>query len=469
MPPGLAYRQSRRAQTVAEWTRLKAEMDAWFARGRDTDFRKRHGRQLRLLETTLQGALDFLRKKIEGITLTQPTWDFYRACRQHEERLLWVRALWQYFMPKFDQREDARFKSLLSAADEVVWASYAPAFEKLGQKPPPPPLPYIEPHFTPRAIPLDQPPAELKQVDADFLKGFLERLPIAVIGLPPACVTAPWWLAHIAHEAGHHLQHELNLVVPFGKALANASGGNGAALPPGLAGSWSSWGEEIFADAHALLTIGPSAPRALADVELSSPELTASRPKYPATVVRLGWQRLALSRWNLDNEALGSEMDEKLRELTQAGQLPGPTATAWSNIQRLADVVLAQRLPVDGGLTIEELNEWDAVPYEANAGIAQYANSMRSGTILGEAQNTRTIRHLVAAGVKGWAGTLEVEDPATREEEQKLLAAALVANLNQHGPPGDRATRAAEPVQEEAFGEELGELLFEQAPAEMQP
>jgi hypothetical protein len=468
MLPGLAYRQSRRAQTLDGWIRLKQEMDDWFATNRDPEFSKRHGRQLRLLEKTISGALDFLRAKIEEISLTLSTSDFYRSCRQHELRLLWVRALWQYFKPKFDQREDAAFQRLLRAADEVVWACYAPAFEKLGQTPPPPPLPYIEPLFTPRAIPLDEPPAELKLVDAEFLKAFLDRLPIAVIGLPPACLSAPWWLAHIAHEAGHHLQHELSLVVPFGKALAQSDDEGAKPLPAGLAGSWALWGEEIFADAHAFLTIGPAASRALADVELSSSEMTVSRGKYPATVVRLNWQRLALDKWNLGDEALGSEMNAKLCELTQPGRLPPATATAWDKGQRLADTVLGQKLPLGDGLTIAELDDWEAEAYEANAEITEYASSLRRGDTLGKAKSTVTIRHLVAAGVRGWGGTLEVEHLPTREQEQKWLADALIENLIQHAPPGDRAAREATPV-EGRLGEELGALLLESVPTAIQP
>jgi hypothetical protein len=79
-----------------------------------------------------------------------------------------------------------------------------------------------------------------------------------------------------------------------------------------------------------------------------------------------------------------------------------------------------------------------------------------------------TIRHLVAAGVRGWAGTLEVEDSPTREQEQKLLAAALIENLIQHAPPGDRATREATP-DEDRLGAELGALLFESVPTAIKP
>jgi hypothetical protein len=42
-------------------------------------------------------------------------------------------------------KDDVR--DLMNAADEVVWALYAAAFDNLGEKVPPPPLPYLEPLF----------------------------------------------------------------------------------------------------------------------------------------------------------------------------------------------------------------------------------------------------------------------------------------------------------------------------------
>ena len=468
MIPQLAHRRSRLAQTLAEWKRLNDEIAAWFAKKREPGFQKRHGRQLMLLKTTLIGALETLRSAIENIPLAQPMPDFYRACRGHELRLLWVRALWSYFLPKFEQREDPGLQRLLEAADEVVWACYAPIFERLGQTPPPPPLPYVEPQFSARAIPLDEPPPELRGIDAEFLTAFLSRLPIAVIGLPPACVSAPWWLAHVAHEAGHHVQHELNLVEPFGKAISDAARNGPDPLDKDLADRWTLWGEEIFADAHAFLHIGPSAPRALADVELSATTLTKNSPRYPAALVRFDWQVRALEKWKIANEALGSAMDEKLTELAQSGQLPADTVAAFGQTQRLADTVLAQKLQVDGELTMEQLSEWDAAPYETGGDVDNYAASLRNGVRLGEAQNTVNIRHLVAAGVVAWAGTLEVDDDAMREQEQKQLAETLVENLIQHSPPGDRATRAAAPI-EVGAGKELGELLLARLPQELKP
>lgn len=122
MIPGLGQRRSRVAQTLAEWKRLNEEIEAWFAKKRAPGFQKRHGRQLTLLKATLKGALETLRSGVQDIPVAQPMSAFYRACREHELRILWVRALWSYFLPKFEQREDPALQHLLEAADEVVCA-----------------------------------------------------------------------------------------------------------------------------------------------------------------------------------------------------------------------------------------------------------------------------------------------------------------------------------------------------------
>lgn len=468
MTTEIACRRSRLAQTRAELDRLKSELTRWFAEKRDPVFCQRHGRQLKLLSATLTDALAWLRQQVDRLSLAQPTTDFYRACRAYELRLLWVRALWQYFRPKFEQREDNALKRLLAAADEVVWACYAPAFETLGQLPPPAPLPYVEPQFTPRAIPLDEPPPELKVVDADFLKTFLARLPIAVVGVPSSCVSAPWWLAHAAHEVGHHVQHELKLVTPFELALKQAAEAGPVPLDQELTDHWVLWGQEIFADAYGLLCLGSFAPRALAEVELSAASLTKNSTKYPAAMVRLEWQRRALHDLAVPtDDLLGPVMEEEFR--TQTPQLPTATAAAFGQAQRLAEFVTRQPLSSPGcQMKLPELAGWEAKPFQAGGDVADYAQQLCDGQSLAEARNTVTIRHLLAAGVKAWVDTLAASDDATREREQAQLALALVDNLIAHSPPGDRAVRAAAPV-EASLGRELGELLLARAAGELEP
>ena len=81
-------------------------------------------------------------------------------------------------------------------------------------------LPYIEPEYSPMAIPRDDPPPDLAPEADSVLAAFLGKLPVPLISLPPLCVTDPWWLILVAHEVGHHLQFDLcggwTLVGTFG-------------------------------------------------------------------------------------------------------------------------------------------------------------------------------------------------------------------------------------------------------------
>ena len=206
-----------------------------------------------------------------------------------------------------------------------------------------PPLPYLEPRFTPRAIPRDEPPPELKsEVDNEFRQAILAMLPAAMISLPPACVTAPWWLAQVAHETGHHLQHELGLLAPFQQALQSAAA---AHLPAGaaedLAAKWLLWNQEIFADLHSILCLGPAAPCSLSEAELTSDSIVDGYGPYPATVVRLELMRQGLRHLKLsDADALGEAMAERFDETSK--HLPATTADVFKMARPTACAALLQ-------------------------------------------------------------------------------------------------------------------------------
>src|SRR5204863_117964 len=76
-------------------------------------------------------------------------------------RLAVVERVFQYFAGKLDQRDGA-LGALLDAADEITYSLYVQAFRGAGLAEPPPPLAYVEPAFSPRALPRDEPPAELR-------------------------------------------------------------------------------------------------------------------------------------------------------------------------------------------------------------------------------------------------------------------------------------------------------------------
>src|SRR5208283_1301941 len=68
--------------------------------------------------------------------------------------------------------------------DEVVWSCWATPFAVAGDAVAAAPLPYLEPFYTPRAIPRTRPPQDFKRAD-ELLRSALATLPVPLVGLPP--------------------------------------------------------------------------------------------------------------------------------------------------------------------------------------------------------------------------------------------------------------------------------------------
>ncbi|MGH2535941.1 MAG: hypothetical protein ACRDHL_00935, partial [Candidatus Promineifilaceae bacterium] len=289
-------RQIRVEQSFSAVERLRNEFSAWLGRRAQADAKGQYQTQLAALETLVCQALADIETDA-GRLLEQALalGEHYAACRLLENRALWVRrVLWGYFGDKFDQRDGlAEVRQTLETADDVVWSCYeearrqAAALDSRFAARRPIPLAYIEPYFSPTARPRDQPPAALleRRVGQEFLLQYLPQLPIPLVSLPPQCLAEPWWLIYLAHEAGHHIQHDLELVLPFSQQLmALAAGGPS----PADAGLWASWGQEIFADLFAVHMVGAAAVWALAELELQpNGGMALRKESYPSPAARL--------------------------------------------------------------------------------------------------------------------------------------------------------------------------------------
>src|SRR5262249_45617822 len=145
-----------------------------------------------------------------------------------ERRLALIDRLFGFFRHKLDQRDDEPLCAALDAADEVIRSLYVQPFRAAGLAEPAAPLAYVEPAFSPRAIPRDEPPTELR-TDDDVLRAALARLPVGVVGLPPWFEEGPWTLVVLAHEVGHHVHFDLApgyaLVKRVGEVLKQAAEG----------------------------------------------------------------------------------------------------------------------------------------------------------------------------------------------------------------------------------------------------
>lgn len=423
--------RARRRQSERECEKLKDELTHW----RDCllalpGFEEKHGRQLHALMQTLLDAVQTItqRSVLVPVTSANPT---YRLCRQIDQCVFWVRSIWAYYRAKFDQRLAAD-PAALGAADEIVWACHAEAYERLTIAVPCMPLAFFEPRLSPRAILPIEPPSELRLMEADFLREFTRQLPLAVIGLPESCRNAPWNLAFAAHEVGHQVQNALGAVGAFRLALRSAAAGFGDQV----ADDWARWSEEIFADAYSLICLGPPATRLLAEVELEADSLGRPTNAYPSPLLRIRWQQAALAKWQIPLRDLGL-LDAELSQVETT--LNGDTRR--DEARWLADFVAAAAFPIQSGTRarLAELATIDLAAFAVGGRIGKWAGDMRKGKTPEADGSKRAVREVTAAAIIAWSEVIEIPDDKQRSEDLAVLSAQVPAAIRALRPPGTRA------------------------------
>jgi hypothetical protein len=444
------------------------DIGRWLQRRRECDALRQHWTQLSALERVLATALGRVEAEVDGTRASQRTGVVYEECRRNERRTVLVRRYWQYFRDKWDQRDDPELGATLRAADEVVWSCWASPFtvnkEPVGAAP----LPYVEPFFTPRAIPRVTPPADLRQAD-DLLRPALRRLPVPVIGLPPACVSRPWWLAALAHETGHHLQHDLDsgaIHARFPDVLESAAD-TSSGHADGYA--WREWHEEVFADAFSVLMLGSAA--AWTTMELvrgADSAQFAADERYPAPVVRSALMahtlRSAGCRPRARDIAFQPEKSSRIRLEPDAEELRRSTdehvALARHVASRLVEV------PVAAGRSLPEVCGWVPARFAERGELTWWRDELLSaGDLLAE-QQAHSARLALAGGVAAWRSIAANSSAEERARKGHRLSQRLLSLLPQCRPAGKRSGR--EPVEaaidepkdalvDVLFGDYLGE------------
>lgn len=194
----------------------------------------------------------------------------------------WVRAIeqvWDFYFELFGQRQ-SQFGDWLVSCDRIALDCYQAAFMGLGKAksiPAPPPFAYMRTGFSPatfrRGIPLRRLGRQLN--------------PFPLVQLPYHRLVNPWTLGAVLHEVSHNLQNELGLAREVPRAIGRRL--LGAGLGPGVAGVWTRWNREIFADLSGLLLGGPAVVGSLMDVLGRAPAtvLTYSpRAPHPTPYLR---------------------------------------------------------------------------------------------------------------------------------------------------------------------------------------
>jgi hypothetical protein len=471
---GVAQR-ARLDQVVAGLDRLAGGITAWLTLRGERDALRQYATPLSTLERTLLGATRALRHEARALDTGRPLWLVHADCKELERRAALVRKLWAWFAGKFDQRDDPALRELLAAADEVVWSCWREAFDsaELTGAPVaergPTPLPYVDPGGLVEAFVRDEPPPGLGASEDDqALGGFLARLPVPVIAVPVGWLDAPWWLALLAHEVGHHLQYDLlpgaALVAEVSQRVAGAVAAEPEAGDPAAAARWRLWSREIFADACALAAIGPGAITALLQLELDTEErlLDGGRGRYPAPAVRLALLAELATRLGADGRGALAGFDPwALAAAREPGGAPDPLeperAAARADLAQAGKVaagILAA--PLGGAGPLDGLFRWSAADHGPGGRVADWAEAVERGDAQPDA-TLRAPRDQAGGAVLAWARLSAIADDERREASLGALARALPPLVVASRKPGTRSGgRERAPVD---LGAELAELL----------
>lgn len=473
-------RYIRIAQTTSEFDRLSRRIDDWFQprlAGKTVAYHP-YSTQLLTLKSLLTTSLKALRDEISQLTGSTDRGTVYEQCRLFERRFVWLERVWRFFGDKFDQREDSRYRRVLNAADEIVWSCYAGVFKKAVQPRPTLPLPYIDALYSPSAIPRVD-PSELRDpgVGAGFLKDFLRELPIPLVGLPPVCVVAPWWLILVGHEVGHHVQYDLlpdfQLVGHFGRQLQAAAG------QPDDAGYdskvWHAWNREIFADAFSVYNMGDMAVRAMAELEFGSEVslLTEKRGKasYPPPAVRLKLLATlanqlglngdgSLAGWPTDTLFEGAPIMAGPRNLRQIA------ADHEKRISAVAQTIKSFKFDTIGK-SFERLCDFQPEAFQQGGHVRHWVKGLLGQKPLHITPNRALPRLLASSGLAAWIKTFSAENAAEQEAQQQRLCNNLLEKIIASREPGTRSAESTAPLQQGAgLGDRLAQLLLK-TPLEM--
>jgi hypothetical protein len=448
---GVAQR-ARLDQVVAGLDRLAAGIERWLRVRGERDALRQYATPLATLERTLLGATRALRDEARAVEPSRPLWLVHADCKDLERRAALVRRLWAWFAEKFDQRDDPTLRELLAAADEVVWSCWREAFDSAEltgapvEERGPTPLPYVDPGGAVEAFVRDEPPPGLGASEDDQALGsFLARLPVPVIAMPVGWLDAPWWLALLAHEVGHHLQYDLvpgaALVAEAGQRIAGA-----LAADPAAAARWRLWSREIFADACALVAVGAGAITAVVQLELDTEErlLDRGRGRYPSPAVRLALLAELAERLGIDGRSALAGFDPWALAATHGGDgAPDPLeperSAARADLAKVAPVAAAVlAAPLGGAGPLDGLFRFKAADHRPGGRVVEWAEAVERGDARPDA-TLRAPRDQVGGAVLAWLRLSAIADDRRREESLDALAGSLLPLVIASRKPGTRS------------------------------
>jgi hypothetical protein len=230
---------------------------------------------------------------------TPSTPNLHNLLRLKERAHDWVRSIeriWDFYFELFGQRQ-SQFGDWLLSCDRIALDCYQASFLGVGvakSLPAPPPFSYMRTGFSPatfrRGIPLRRLGRQLN--------------PFPLVQLPYHRLVNPWTLGAILHEVSHNLQNDLGVdrAVPRSIARRLLREGKGRMV----AGVWTRWNRETFADLSGLLLGGPAVTASLMDIIGRSPKtVTGYQPRapHPTPYLRMFLSIELLARMGFTSEA----------------------------------------------------------------------------------------------------------------------------------------------------------------------
>lgn len=448
-------KQIRVEQTLSEIERLQNEFDRWKARRDEADKEKeQYQTQLKALKEVVAKALADIREDTGKILDDKPgVGTVYERCRLQEKRTLWVRrVLWGYFREKFDQRDQSDgLRKLLGAADDVVWSCYYEAHQQVARNQPlnPIPLAYVEPFYSPRALPRDEPPGILKEkrLGDSFLADFFTRLPIPLVSMPPNCLAEPWWLVYLGHEVGHHVQHDLGLVDPFAEQLFDVATEDPEPVEDESAAQrWYDWGQEIFADVFSIYMMGTNAVWAMAELETHPDrDMIIRKQNYPSPTVRLMLLAKVADKLGLDGTAAlrGEDANQRLARPPAddfEAELQQEMVADVAMLNKMVEALTKQKLGKLG--TFRKLSGWNGFDFSSKGEMSKWQSALAKGKMhLSRQKGLSLARIIVSAGVGAWREITTSDQVTDRPQALETLNRLLLDAIEEHR---DKTTRAAD-------------------------
>ena len=421
-------RRVRSKRSEIELDALAATVVAWRAAARDALLPS----QRRALGDTFEEAARSLKKQLAALDGVHDDADFFEACTRTDAAAGWLRRLFDYYRVRVEQRMDCSLGPVLHAADEVLWSCYCAAFPD--HKPARPmPLTFFEPSSTPWAL-----ESSRQFLDSLAPSGaaaqLVARMPVPLVAVPFWVAHSPWWLVHLAHEAGHHVWADSDAPRDVATVILDAVRGTA----PEREAAWRGWIPEVFADLWATAAMGRWAVSALADtLQLTPARLVRSDYRYPSPLARLRLCEQFVA-------GLHSALAPASVWWALPAAAPAELASDWAIAEQVA--IAAAREPLR--------SLWARVATaDLEATIANYATELAAGrTAWGRA--VETARLVTCAAFQAWTElSVTTSDPAA--SDARTLAAFFTKTARDNAPLGERSASDGLPANADLLLEAL--------------